>query len=70
MRLHPDIFHIDFMTMEQMTEKRLAKNHVTFNFWGDMSIALMNGKPSLARQGFGIFECFFSEKKKHDFSEH
>lgn len=56
MRLHPDIFHIDFMTMEQMTEKRLAKNHVTFNFWGDMSIALMNGKPSLARQGFGIFE--------------
>lgn len=70
MRLHPDIFHIDFMTMEQMTEKRLAKNHVTFNFWGDMSIALMNGKPSLARQGFGIFEWFFSEKKKHDFSEH
>ena len=35
--------------MEQMTEKRLAKNHITFNFWGDMSIALMNGKPALAR---------------------
>lgn len=49
MRLHPDIFHVDFMTMEQMTEKRLAKNHITFNFWGDMSIALMNGKPALAR---------------------
>lgn len=50
MRLHPDIFHVDFMTMEQMTEKRLAKNHITFNFWGDMSIALMNGKPALARR--------------------
>lgn len=49
MRLHPDIFQVDFMTMEQMTEKRLAKNHLTFNFWGDMSIALMNGKPALAR---------------------
>ena len=55
------------MTMEQMTEKRLAKNHVTFNFWGDMSIALMNGKPSLARQGFWIFWWFFPENKNMTF---
>ncbi|CAJ1453810.1 unnamed protein product [Effrenium voratum] len=50
MKLHPDIFHVDFMTQEQATEKRLAKNHLTFDFWGDVSIALMNGKPALARR--------------------
>eukprot|EP00439_Symbiodinium_sp_Y106_P060780 s2206_g9.t1 len=49
-RLHPDIFHVDFMTMEQVTEKRLSRNHLTFNFWGDMSIALMNEKPKLAKR--------------------
>ena len=59
MRLHPDIFHVDFMTMEQMTEKRLAKNHITFNFWGDMSIALMNGKPALARSQWKHVETLF-----------
>ncbi|CAE7343092.1 hypothetical protein AK812_SmicGene32861 [Symbiodinium microadriaticum] len=50
MRLHPDVFHVDFMTMEQVTEKRLSRNHLTFNFWGDMSIALMNEKPKLAKR--------------------
>lgn len=49
-RLHPDIFEIDFMTQEQATEQRLAKNHLTFNFWGDISIALMNGKIPLAKR--------------------
>ena len=50
MKLHPDIFHVDFMTMEKVTEKRLSRNHLTFNFWGDVSIALMNNKPKLARR--------------------
>jgi hypothetical protein len=49
-RLHPDIFEIDFMQMNEVTEARLAKNHVTFNFWGDISIALMNDEKKIARQ--------------------
>jgi len=49
-RLHPDVFDIDFMKMEDVSRARLEKNHLTFNFWGDMSIALMNGKPDLARK--------------------
>jgi len=48
--LHPDVFEIDFMEMKDVTEARLAKNHLTFNFWGDMSIALMNEKPDLAKR--------------------
>merc|ERR1719284_2252408 len=49
-RLHPDVFEIDFMQMKDVTEQRLAKNHVTFNFWGDISIALMNSDIPLAKK--------------------
>mmetsp|Transcript_68255 Transcript_68255/g.195821 ORF Transcript_68255/g.195821 Transcript_68255/m.195821 type:complete len:424 (-) Transcript_68255:486-1757(-) len=48
-RLQPDIFEIDFMKMDDVNPKRLAKNHLTFNFWGDMSIAIADGKIPLAK---------------------
>jgi len=49
-RFHPDIFEVDYMEMKDVTEARLQKNHLTFNFWGDMSIALMNDNPDLAKR--------------------
>jgi len=49
-RLHPDIFEIDFMMQDQATEQRLAKNHLTLNFWGDISIALMADNLPLAKR--------------------
>jgi hypothetical protein len=49
-RLHPDVFQIDFMQMKEVTEQRLAKNHVNFNFWGDISIALMAEDIPLAKR--------------------
>jgi len=47
-RLHPDIFEIDFMDQDQVTVDRVNRNHMTFNLWGDISIATMNQKPKAA----------------------
>jgi len=49
-RLQPDVFEIDFMKMEDITAQRLARNHLTFDFWGDYCIAIGEGKRALARR--------------------
>mmetsp|Transcript_67424 Transcript_67424/g.140880 ORF Transcript_67424/g.140880 Transcript_67424/m.140880 type:complete len:409 (+) Transcript_67424:119-1345(+) len=48
--LHPDIIEVDFMRMDDISKQRLAKNHLTFNFWGDMSIAILENKLGLAKK--------------------
>lgn len=49
-RLHPDIFEIDFMSMREVTEARLVRNHLTFNFWGCICVALNAGDRKLAKR--------------------
>jgi len=54
MKLQPDIFEVDFMRMEDVSRQRLAKNTLTFNFWGDMSIACAEEKFALAKRIMAI----------------
>lgn len=49
-RLHPDIFEVDLMRMSEVTEKRMLRNHLNFNFWGDISIAVIENKPELVKR--------------------
>jgi hypothetical protein len=41
-QLHPDLLDIDIIPGKEVTQKRLAKNHVNLNFWYDLGVAIMN----------------------------
>jgi len=62
-RLHPDIFEIDFMKMEEVTVARVSRNHLTFNLWGDLSVALMNQNNLAAKRVKEVQER--SEELRH-----
>jgi len=38
-RLHPDIFEMDFMDCDELTQARLKKNHLNFNLYPDVVVA-------------------------------
>merc|ERR1712127_111195 len=48
--LHPDVFEMDFMKKEEITQARLLSNHLNICLWGDISIALMAGNMKLAKE--------------------
>eukprot|EP00929_Paragymnodinium_shiwhaense_P116637 TRINITY_DN8635_c0_g1_i1.p1 TRINITY_DN8635_c0_g1~~TRINITY_DN8635_c0_g1_i1.p1 ORF type:complete len:424 (+),score=162.43 TRINITY_DN8635_c0_g1_i1:143-1414(+) len=49
-RLYPEFFQVDLMKKEEISKERFAKNHVNFNLWGDVSLALNDDKKPLAKR--------------------
>mmetsp|Transcript_23637 Transcript_23637/g.55102 ORF Transcript_23637/g.55102 Transcript_23637/m.55102 type:complete len:415 (+) Transcript_23637:86-1330(+) len=43
LRLHPDIFEVDFIKGSELTPARVASNHINFNMWYDVMCALNSG---------------------------
>jgi len=41
-QLHPDLLEIDIIPGQEVTEKRLLKNHVNLNFWYDVGVSMLS----------------------------
>lgn len=53
---YPEFFKVDLMKISEISKDRFAKNHVNFNFWGDMSIAIMDDKIPLAKKIMAVHQ--------------
>lgn len=53
-RLHPDIFEVDFMKGNEMTQARLRGNHLNFNFAYDVATAMFTNDKRHVKQ---IMSC-------------
>merc|ERR1712217_881725 len=54
--LHADVVDIDIIPQEEMTEKRLQKNHVNLTFWPEIGTAMLLEKPKILAEYWRIWK--------------
>jgi len=54
--LHTDLVDIDIIPGEELTQKRLQKNHVNLTFWPEIGTAIMSGNKKQIAEYFKIFK--------------